>query len=55
MLESLASRLWNGNQLTNLLEGFPVGTEKVKFQLDELLKIPQLHTFVSYFKYMMNL
>ncbi|MED3995532.1 glycosyltransferase [Peribacillus frigoritolerans] len=55
MLESLASRLWDGKKLTNLLEGFPVGTEKVKFQLDELLKIPQLHTFVSSFKYMMNL
>ncbi|MFJ7991922.1 hypothetical protein ACIQY5_06925 [Peribacillus frigoritolerans] len=55
MLESLASRLWDGKKLTNLLEGFPVSSEKVRFQLDEPLKIPQLHTFVSSFKYMMNL
>ncbi|AZV63831.1 glycosyltransferase [Peribacillus frigoritolerans] len=55
MLESLALRLWNGQKLTNLLDGFPVGMEKVKLQIDELVKIPQLHTFASYFKFMINL
>jgi hypothetical protein len=54
MLTKISSKLWKGQNLTNLFEGFPGDMEQVKIQLEQLRKIPLIAPFAATFENMIN-